>query len=69
MFDVLSPDGLSIHAGRVYPTLAAARAAAEEFAERFAWQGFYSTARWERIPVGEIAGRCRIVEAPDDDEE
>jgi hypothetical protein len=52
----------------VYPTRNAAREAAEEFALRFAWQGFYSTARWERIPVGEIAGRCHIVEVPDDDE-
>jgi len=69
MYDVLSPDGISINAGRVYPTLAAAREAAEEFALRFAGQGFYSTARWERIAVGEIAGRCRIVEAPDDDED
>jgi hypothetical protein len=46
-----------------------ARAAAELFAHRFSAQGFYSTFRWERIPVTEIVGRCRIVEVdPEEDE-
>jgi hypothetical protein len=69
MFDVLSPDGLSIEQDEYYPTVDEAQAAAELFAHRFSAQGFYSTFRWERIPVTEIAGRCRIVEvAPEEDE-
>ena len=63
MFDVLSPDGITITPDRVYGTLEEALATAEALAERLAWQGFYSTARWERIPLEEIAGRCRVVEA------
>ena len=63
MFDVLSPDGITITPDRVYGTLEEAHAAVEAFAQRFVWQGFYSTARWERIPLEEIAGRCRVVEA------
>jgi hypothetical protein len=59
-FDVLSPDGISIW-GDVYPSRAAAESALQAWVKRFAWQGFYSTSRWERIPLDEIAGRCRIV--------
>ncbi len=70
VFDVLSPDGITITPDRVYRTLEEAHAAAEAFAQRFVWQGFYSTARWERIPLEEIAGRCRVIEATEvrDDE-
>jgi hypothetical protein len=63
VFDVLSPDGIAITPDRVYETLEEAHAAAEAFAQRFAWQGFYSTARRERIPLEQIAGRCRVIDA------
>lgn len=67
MYDVLSPDGLPINPGQSYKTLEAARAAAEEFANRFIWQGFYSTAAHERIPLEDIVGRCRVVPWTDDE--
>lgn len=66
MYDVLSPDGFSIDPQEVYQDLDSAHAAAVAFAERFVRQGFYSTARRERIPLEDIAGRCRVVEVPDD---
>lgn len=66
MFDVLSPDGLPINCEQVYPDLESAKAAAEAFAQRYAVQGYYWSAQWERIPVEDIAGRCRVVEVPDD---
>jgi hypothetical protein len=66
MYDVLSPDGFSITPDKVYPDLESAHAAAVAFAERFQFQGFYSTAQRERIPLTDIAGRCRVVEVPDD---
>jgi len=69
MFDVLSPDGMSIVRSDYYPTREAAAAAAVAYANRFQFQGFYSTSRRERIPVDEIAGRCRIVEVEADEEE
>ena len=66
MYDVLSPDGFPIDPEEVYPDLESAHAAAVDYAARFAQQGYYTTARWERIPLEDLAGRCRIVEVPDD---
>ena len=67
-FDVLSPDGISIW-GDAYPTRAAAESALRQWVKRFARQGFYSTSRWERIPLDEIAARCRIVEFEQTDDD
>lgn len=69
VFDVLSPDGISIHPWRTYRTQKRALLAAKSWARRFEWQGFYSTARWERIPLDEIVSRCRIIEIELEDEE
>lgn len=66
-YDVLSPDGFSIHPEDTYPTREAAESALREWAKRFEFQGFYSTSRWERIPLDELPGRCRIVEAAEED--
>jgi hypothetical protein len=60
---VLSPDGISIE-GISYQSLPDAKRALLRWARRFAWQGFYSACRWERIPLAELPGRCRIVAAP-----
>lgn len=68
-YDVLSPDGISIHHEDTYPTRAAAESALREWVKRFEFQGFYSTSRRERIPLDELPGRCRIVEAAPEDEE
>lgn len=67
-FDVLSPDGISIE-GYVYATRATAESALRQWVQRFEWQGYYSTSRWERIPLDELPGRCRIIEIPHDDED
>lgn len=45
----------------VYPTRAAAESAVEAFRARFKRQGYYFTARCERIPPEEIA--IEIIEA------
>lgn len=60
-YDVLSPDGISI-GHDYYPTRLAAEAALDQWITRYHWQGFYSTSRWERIPIRELWGRCQIVE-------
>lgn len=67
-FDVLSPDGISIE-GVAYATREAAESALKRWVNRFQWQGFYSTSRWERIPLAELPGRCRIVEVDPDEED
>ena len=69
MFDVLSPDGFSIHPVNTYPTRADAESALRGWVNGFEFQGFYSTSRRERIPLDELAGRCRIVEAAEPDDE
>lgn len=67
-FDVLSPDGISIEGGE-YATRVAAESALRRWVKRFEWQGFYSTSRWERIPLAELPGRCRLVEVESDQED
>ena len=69
IYDVLSPDGISITPDRYYPDRAAAESAIQEWVKRYEWQGFYSTVRRERIPLNELPGRCRIVEASEEDDE
>jgi hypothetical protein len=69
LFDVLSPDGISIAYDTLYPTREAAETALRCWAKRFEWQGFYSTSRWERIPLDQLPGRCRIIELEAIDEE
>lgn len=61
--EVLSPDGISIE-GRSYPSRRAALRALARWVKRYEWQGFYSTARWERIPLEELPGRCRLIRVP-----
>lgn len=66
-FDVLSPDGFPIHCCKTYRSRRSALLAAKKWAKRFEWQGFYSTARWERIPLNEIVDRCRIIDLSEDE--
>lgn len=66
MYDVLSPDGLPINCGEVYQDVDEAHAAAVAFAKRYERQGYYWSAQRERIPVEDIAGRCCVIEVPDD---
>lgn len=68
-YDALSPDGFSISVEDTYATPDEARQAIMRWAKRYEWQGFYSTARRERIPLNELPGRCRIVEAAQDEED
>ena len=67
-YDVLSPDGFSI-GHDCYPTRRAAKSALTKWVKRYEWQGFYSTSRWERIPLDELANRCQIVEFDNDAED
>jgi len=66
---VLSPDGFAIHPVDTYPSKADALLAAIEWAKTFEFQGYYSTFRWERIPLDELVGRCRIEEYEEDEDD
>jgi hypothetical protein len=61
LYEVLSPDGISINRRR-YRTEEKAVKELELWVKRYEFQGFYSTARWERIPLEDLAGRCRIIQ-------
>jgi len=56
---VLSPDGLPI-SPKPHATRAKAEAALAKWCQRFAAQGYYSTAAGEHIPLAALPSRCRI---------
>ena len=60
-FDVISPDGFSIHHSDTYKTKEEAKKALTEWVKRYEHQGFYSSNRG-RIPLEELELHCEIVE-------
>lgn len=60
-YNVLSPDGFTIHFDREYTTKKEARTAAREWAKGYAGQGYYSSPRFGRIPVDEIIDYCKLI--------
>ena len=69
-YEVISPDGIPIEP-EPFETKAEARRALEAWVRRFERQGHYTTAEHERIPLGELASHCEIVDCDDcvDDDE
>jgi len=61
-YDVLSPDGFSIHPTDNYTSKKKAREAAEEWVKRYKAQGYYSSARYGRIHLSDILDYCQLVE-------
>ena len=53
-YDVLSPDGFSIHMSDTYRSIKKAREAFESWVKQFKIQGYYSSPRYGRIPYDEI---------------
>ena len=60
-YDVISPDGFSIHREDTYPSVAAAKKALAKWAKRFVPQGYYASVRG-RIALKDLPANCRIVE-------
>lgn len=61
-YDVLSPDGFSIHREKTYPSTDAAVAAYDEWKKGYERQGYYSSASYGRIPLEDLDDYCQIVE-------
>lgn len=61
MFDVLSPDGFSIHPVDTYKTKAEAAYAFKQWLKRYEVQGYYSSTNYGRIPLEEVIRYCKIV--------
>jgi len=54
-YDVLSPDGFSIHHSDTYTSKKQARLAFEQWKKQFEVQGYYSSPRYGRIPLKDLA--------------
>lgn len=61
-FDVLSPDGFSIHFSDVYDTEEQAQQAMRYWAKRYEHQGYYSSVNYGRISVEDLPRYCRIIQ-------
>lgn len=60
-FDVISPDGFSIHFSDTYKSMEDAEKAFEVWKKRYEGQGYYSSNRG-RIPLNELKDHCRFIE-------
>jgi hypothetical protein len=61
-YDVISPDGFPISC-KPFPSKKAALAAIPVWCARFEQQGYYSTNRWEKIPLPELPHVLSLVPA------
>jgi hypothetical protein len=59
-FDVISPDGFSIHPSDVYPTKKKAIKAFEDWKKRYEIQGYYSSMNYGRIPLEDLHNYIEI---------
>ena len=60
-YDVLSPDGFSIHPFKTYPSKEKALDAFEKWKQRYEAQGYYSS-NFRRIYLHDLINHCKIVE-------
>jgi hypothetical protein len=60
-YDVLSPDGFSIHFSDTYNSINEAKSKLTEWTKRYEHQGFYSSNNG-RISLSELEQHCQIVE-------
>lgn len=61
-WDVISPDGFSIHPTDTYPSHEAAVAAFKQWKKRYEHQGYYSSVSFGRIPLAELEDYCEFKE-------
>ena len=60
-FDVISPDGFSIHFSDTYKTKEDAITAFCEWKKRYETQGYYSSTKYGKIPLDELENYCQII--------
>jgi len=61
-FDVLSPDGFSIHFSDVYNSKKEAIKAVKDWVKGYENQGYYSSVKYGRIDYLDIIDYCKLVE-------
>lgn len=59
-YQVISPDGFSIHPVDTYPTYKEAIDAFEQWKKHYEIQGYYSSNYYGRIPLDELSDYCKI---------
>ena len=60
-YDVLSPDGISIHFSDTYKSIKEAKQALTLWVKRYEMQGYYSSTDYGRIPLNELEKYCTII--------
>jgi hypothetical protein len=60
-YNVLSPDGFSIHFSDTYKSIKEAKNAIQEWKKNYERQGYYSSTQYGRIPLNELQKYCDIV--------
>ena len=64
MYDVLSPDGFPITCEPFHSEQDAVKYAFQ-WCKRFEQQGYYSTSRWEKIPLADLPDHLSLVPVAD----
>jgi len=59
-FDVISPDGFSIHFSDTYSSEDEAKLALKKWVKQYELQGYYSSVNG-RIPLSELESHCKII--------
>ena len=60
-YNVLSPDGFTIHFSDTYKSIKEAKKAIKEWKKNYERQGYYSSTKYGRIPLNELEKYCDIV--------
>jgi len=59
-YNIISPDGFSIHIMDTYSSPEEAWGAFDKWRERYEHQGYYSSPRYGRIPLNELKDYCHL---------
>lgn len=60
-WDLLSPDGISIQATGYFRSKEEAEAAFDNWKSHFAYQGYYLTSNWTKIPLDKLRKYCSLI--------
>lgn len=60
-YNVLSPDGFTIHFSDTYKSIKEAKKAIKEWKKNYERQGYYSSTQYGRIPLNKLEKYCDIV--------
>lgn len=61
VYNVLSPDGVRIHHENTYSSKKKAYEAFKEWRKNYVTQGYYSSVRYGKITLKELANYCRLI--------